>query len=298
MSSSFYKLPPTPMELKRVLWDLVSELVSSFGARFSPAYVKAPAEGAVVVINLVSRTPGGKTGEVYKPRFRAATVTADGDGVVEYYAQGVRCLYRVDVFSVHADECDRLTDALEEAFRVVVPQLQEMGIDEFYLTDEQGTSLVERTGEQVYRNSLEYSAIFERVFRIVRPAIRIIDVRSSVGLQVIQDIPLRRGASGQVDKIVDIHGRVYRHVVSVLYGADVQGIHDKVVLDRLDEVPLEYGVYVPGVDFVPTPGENGETLLLWTDAGRRPAPGAVYYLTVRVLPEGVVHTLRGGRPGE
>lgn len=283
-----YRMPPTPMQMKRLLWDRISELLTSFNARFAPAFTKVPADGGpVVVVNLVTRTPGGKTGEVYKPRFRAATVSADGEHVIEYYAQGIRCIYRFDIFSLHADECDRLTDAVEEALRAVVPVLQQDGIDEFYLVNEDGTSLVERAGEQVYRNSLEYGAIFERVYRVTKPAIRLIDVEASVGSVLVQDIPIRHAETGNIDRLIDTSGREYRNVVTVLYGSDVSGIHDKVVLDKLDEVPLEYGVYVPGVDFVPASDENGRTVLIWTDSGRKPQPGAIYYLTIRVLPDGV-----------
>lgn len=292
----FYKLPPTPIQLKRLLWDLVSELVSSYGARLVPAYTKSAAEGPSVVINLVSRVPGGKTGEMYKPRMRAATVSTDGESVIEYWAQGVRCVYQIDIFSPHPDECDELTDAMEEALRIVTPQLQRHGIDEFYMTNEHGTVLVERVGEQVYRNTLEYCAIFERVFKIRKPAIRLIRVESTVGFRLLVDVPLRRAETGNVDRLVDVQGNVYRRVVSVLYGADVSGIQDKVVLDRLDEVPLEYGVYVPGVDFVPSVASDGDPVLIWTDVGRRPQPGAVYYLTFRVLPEGVSLSSEGGSP--
>lgn len=278
-----YKLPPTPIQLKTLMWELISELVASYGARFVPAFTKVESSGPSVVINLVSRTPGGKTGETYKPRLRAATVTADGEHVVEYYAQGVRCLYRIDVLSVHPEECDQLTDAIEEALRIVVPQLQQYGVDEFYLVDEQGTSLVERSGEQAYRNTIEYAAILERVFRVVKPAIRLVEIQASTGATLLKDVPIRRSSSGNVDPFQDTSGRRYDQVASVLYGADVPGIHDQVVLDRLDEVPVEYGVYVPGVDFVPALDAQGAPVLVWSENGRRPAPGAVYYLTFRVL---------------
>ena len=281
-----YKMPPTPLAMKRVIWDLISESVRAYNATLAPAYTKTPADGPVVTIRLAGRTPGGKTGEVYKPRLRAYTVSSDGSQVVEYYAQGVRCTYSIEVYSNHELECDELTDTIEETLRVAVPDMQmRYGIDEFFLSSQESTMMVEHRGEQVYRNTLTYSAVMERVYRMAKPAITLIEVGAATGTKLYKDVPVRH--TGQAYRLVETGGREYRDVVQVLFGADVQGIYDKVVLDRLDEVPLEYGVYVPGVDFVPYPDEQQRCILLWTEHGRTPAIGSVFYLTFRSLDERV-----------
>jgi len=279
-------MPPTPLGMKRVLWDLIAEQVSAYNAVFAPAYTKTPAQGPVVTIRLVGRTPGGKTGEIYKPRLRAYTVSADGSQVVEYYAQGVRCTYSIEVYSSHERECDEITDIIEETLRVVVPDLQmRHGVDEFFLSNQEGTLLVERSGEQVYRNTLTYTAILERVYRMLKPAITLIEVSSATGTTLHKDVPVKH--TGSAYPLRNVDGREYRDVVQVLFGADVPGIYDRVVLDRLDEVPLEYGVYVPGVDFAPYSDEEQRCILLWAENGRRPEEGAVFYLTFRSLDERV-----------
>ena len=284
----FYKNPPTPLTLRDIIWELVLELLTEWGIQVRRSYSKQEVTETSVVIELTSRRPGGKTGETYKPRLRAVTVSSDGDRVIEYYAQGFVCTYRFDVFSTSSTEVSRVADSLEDAIRMITPDLQRLGVDEFYFFNQDtATMLIERTGEQLYQIGLVYQAVVERVFPQPKPAVKLISVEAGAGLTLYKDAVLSRTRNGEIDLIADSSGVPYRNIVSVLFASDVPGIYDKVDLARLDVVPLEYGIYVPQVDFVPWRDESGRYYIIWIDNGRKPEPGKAYYLTFRALSEHV-----------
>lgn len=283
MPDAFHPIPPTPVQLPRVIWKLIQPVFDRYRVSFERAFSPSQARAPVIVCSLLSRTPGGKTGEVYKPRLRATTVSSDGNNIVEYWGRGFTCTYRFDVVSHIPDEVDALIDNLEDMLETITPDLQRLGVQEWYFLDQSGPRLLEARGEQLYVQSLTYQAIMDRVTRRILPMIRA--VQSAVGTldRIEVDLPVVRG-SGDRDVLLHPSGSPLKHVIQVIYASDETGLWEKYGGRDGTDIPLEARIYVPGVDFIPEFGEALErTVLIWTDVGRRPSPGSTYYVTVRVL---------------
>jgi hypothetical protein len=283
MADQFHPIPPTPTELPKVIWRLIQPVFDRYGVTFQRAFAAAQAKGPMIICWLTSRTPGGKTGEVYKPRLRATTVSSDGNHIVEYWGRGFTCTYQFEVVSHIADEADRLADNLEEMLEVITPDLQRLGVQEWYFLDQSGPRIIESTREQLYVHSFTYQAIMDRVTRKVLPMIRSVDVKLGTLDRIIADVPITRG-NGREDLLVDSSGNPIRNVLKVIYASDETGLWNKYGGIDGTDIPLEARIYVPGVDFVPDFRDGLQnTVLIWTDVGRSPATGSVYYVTLSVL---------------
>ena len=283
MPDQFHPIPPTPVELPKVIWRMIQPVFDRYGVIFERAFSPSQARSPMIVCWLVSRTAGGKTGEVFKPRLRATTVSSDGNSIVEYWGRGFTCTYRFEVVSRIADEADRLADNLETMLDHVTPELQRIGVQEWYFLDQSGPRLIEASREQLYAHTFTYQAIMDRVSRRVLPMIRAVDLAVGVTDRVVSDIAIVRG-SGDQDLIVDANGDPIKNIVRVIYASDEQQLWQKYGGRDGTDIPLEARIYVPGIDFLPQFGDGLEsTVLLWTDVGRRPSPGSVYYVTIGVL---------------
>lgn len=282
MSDSFHPIPPTPLALPKVIWKLIQPSLDRFKVSFHRAYAPSQVSGPSIVCWITSRTPGGKTGEVYKPRLRATTVSSDGDHIVEYYGRGFTCTYHFEVVARLIDECDRITEMLEDLLEAITPELQQLGVQEWYFLDASGPRILEVRGEQLYSNTLIYQAIMDRVHRRTLPMIRA--VSTHVGIEeIVSDIEVTHSGTAR-DVILLPSGKPYPNILRVLFASDTPEIWRKYGgCDGLD-IPLEARIYVPGVDFVPEFDPSlQKTVLIWTDVGRRPTSGAVYYVTCGVL---------------
>lgn len=283
VSDSFHPIPPTPNQLPGLIWKLVQPLLDRYKVTFERAFSPSAARAPVIVCSLVSRTPGGRTGEVYKPRLRASTVSSDGRYIVEYWGRGFTCTYRFDVVCRVPAEADAVMDALEEALETITPDLQSIGVQEWYFLEQSGPHLIESRGEQLYAHTVTYQAIMDRVMRRTLPMISAVETKVGVVERIEADIPVHRG-DGNRDLIRRPDGSPKRNIVRVVYASDETALWEKYGGKDGTDIPLEARIYVPGVDFIPE-FEDGlqSTVLIWTDIGRRPAPGSVYYVTVSVL---------------
>jgi hypothetical protein len=283
MADEFHPIPPTPLQLPKLIWRLIQPVFDRYRVTFQRAFAPAQAQGPIIVCSLVSRRPGGKTGEVYKPRLRATTVSSDGNNIVEYWGRGFSCTYQFEVVSRTADEADAVVENLEEMLESITPELQRVGVQEWYFLDQSGPRLIETSREQLYAHSLTYQAIMDRVTRRTLPMIRAVDIKVGVSERVEADIPVTRG-SGREDVILASSGDPMPFITRVIYASDEQGLWAKYGGRDGTDIPLEARIYVPGVDFVPEFGADlRTTVLIWTDVGRRPSTGSVYYVTVGVL---------------
>lgn len=284
MPDSFYPIPPSPVDLPKVIWKMIQPVFDRYKVTFARAFSPAQAQAPMIVCWLVTRTPGGKTGEVYKPRLRAATVSGDGNHIVEYWGRGFTCTYRFEVVSRIADEADVIADQLENMLDMITPDLQRLGVQEWYFLDQSGPRLIETQREQLYAHSFTYQAILDRVVRRTLPMIRAVDVTLGLSERIVADIPVTRG-SGVRDTIVDSSGKPIPHITKVIYASDEQKLWEKYGGRDGTDIPLEARIYVPGVDFVPEFADDlSQTVLLWSvDVGRRPTTGSVFYVTVSVM---------------
>ena len=283
MADEFHPIPPTPLQLPKLIWRLIQPVFDRYRVTFQRAFAPAQVQGPIIVCSLVSRRPGGKTGEVYKPRLRATTVSSDGNNIVEYWGRGFSCTYQFEVVSRTADEADAVVENLEEMLESITPELQRVGVQEWYFLDQSGPRLIETSREQLYAHNLTYQAIMDRVTRRTLPMIRSVDVQVGVSDRVEADIPVTRG-SGIEDMILTSSGDPMPFITRVIYASDEQGLWTKYGGRDGTDIPLEARIYVPGVDFVLEFGADlRTTVLIWTDVGRRPSTGSVYYVTVGVL---------------
>lgn len=265
--------PPSGLKLIEIIWEKVRGFLEQYNVTMVRAFPKSQLQGPVIAASLVSSIPGGKTREVYKPRFRGATVSADGNSIIEYYAQGFRHNYRFDVISSSASECDTITDAFENALHAIVPDLMAMGVQEFYPQDIRGTNVSEVSGEQLSYNTLNYVAISERVYRQAKPMITTVSLSLGVDVRRVVDYQMVR-STGKSDTIP------YRSVYRVEFASLQPNLLETTVLQDMDELPVIPGVYIPGIDFVPyIDSKTGMCGLLWLDSGNSPSPGQTYYCT-------------------
>lgn len=279
----FHPIPPTPAQLPKVIWKIIQPVFDRHKVTFQRAFSISQAQAPLIICSLVSRTPGGKTGEVYKPRLRATTVSSDGNNIIEYWGRGFTCTYRFEVVSHIPDEADVLVDSLEDMLDNITPDLQRLGVQEWYFLDQSGPRIIEGRNEQLYAYSLTYQAIMDRVTRKVLPMIRAVRMKVGVSETVVPDIAVVRGSSDR-DVILHSSGNPFKNIVRVIYASDETGLWTKYGGRDGTDIPLEARIYVPGVDFIPDFSEGLEsTVLIWTDVGRRPSPGSTYYVTVSVL---------------
>lgn len=283
MPDQFHPIPPTPTQLPKVIWRLVQPVFDRHKVTFQRAFSVSQAQAPLIVCSLVSRTPGGKTGEVYKPRLRATTVSSDGNSIVEYWGRGFTCTYRFEVVGRNPDEADMLIDNLEEMLDTVTPDLQRLGVQEWYFLDQSGPRIIEGRGEQLYAHSLTYQAIMDRVTRKILPMIRAVEWHAGVLDRVVTDIAVVRD-TGDRDVILAPSGNPVKNIIKVIYASSEQKLWERYGGRDGTDIPLEARIYVPGVDFIPEFSDGLErTVLIWTDVGRRPSPGSTYYVTVSVL---------------
>lgn len=277
-------IPPTPLQLREKIWELLEPLLSHYDVTFSRAHPKAEVQKPTIVISVVNRTPGGKTKETFKPRLTNSTVTTDGDTIIQYFAQGFRITLRFDVYSTNAAECDAITDSLEDALHAIVPDIQGLGVQEFYFMDMHATNLIEATAAQLYNNSLVYAAILDRVYRRAVPMVTLIRLTADMGIKRLEDNPMVRSTSGNMDLLVYPDGSPITSVYRVEFAADNEGTVRTAVLRGMDE--LGFKIYVPGIDFVPYHDkETGRYFILWLDTGTSPPPGSTYYCTLSLYTE-------------
>ncbi len=271
----FHPIPPSPTQLPKVIWRLIQPVFDTYRVTFRRGFGHAQYHSPSIVCYLSSRRPGGKTGEVYKPRLRASTVTTDGRSVLEYWGKGFTCTYHFDVVSSNPDEADTLLDNLEDMLDAIAPDLQRRGVHEWYMLEHTGPRLIEARGEQLYVHTLVYEAILDKVRRRVVPIISAVSVKVGQSGRIETDIEMtHQGIKDEINR---------RNIVKVIYASDVPRLWET-WHGVAEEIPLDTRIYVPGVDFVPEFAPDlSKTVLLWTDAGRRPTTGATYYVTCEVL---------------
>ena len=286
--------PPKPHLLKtvdhisfpRVVATLIKNDPDLKHCSVSASFPKAEVEDLPRIVHrLVRRTPGmaGKSGvlEPYKPRLRHEYPNEDGS-VTQVWSQLMTCLFQFDVCAATAEEADELVYRLDWLLRHSVGVFLQLGAREMTFDEQLQDGLLPDI-RPVEVRSIRWQVILEAIESKALPSIQEVRVRTFLPQEEAEE-GIVRGASHQEDP-QNVHPDI--DVLSQTHVNHLYHVHSEPTtpLSFLGEATATgtedtaQDTYQEGVDFlILYDHRSGQTALQWTQAGRRPAPGATFYL--------------------
>lgn len=221
---------------------------------------KEEAQVPCVLYKLVRRVPGMDAVETRGPRYRYNLAEDDGS-VTEVYSQWMTCLYQFDVCSHSTDEADNIVRNFEKFMKKITGELQRLGVAEVIFEEQLEDQLVPRTADMPVR-SLRYLVKLDAV-----------EARNIPGIKKFQ-IRMLYPRAESVEEVVrgadinepDVLSQTF--ICKIIYVSD----------------PSPSGIarsedYIPGIDFdIWYDPQTSKTILQWLEAGKRPVPGASYFV--------------------
>ena len=228
-----------------------------------PVGAERPKERASVpriCCSLVHRTPGIGAVEALKPRRRGEWTNDDGS-ITTLSAQWMTCIYQWDCYAEDSVEAERLVRLVDERLTDSVGLLISIGAKDFRFEEELKDHLLQVT-DGIECRSIRWRAELEKRSYETDPAIREILVRVLLDMGTDYEA-VTRGADATIP---DLLTRKFISRIWHVSAASPSGIA------RTDD-------YVEGLDWVPAyDRKRNETRIWWTDVGKKPNPGDIYYV--------------------
>jgi hypothetical protein len=244
----------------RVLGEMVRNEPAFKGIAYTHTYPKSKAEVPCIRYKLVRRTPGHEGVEPYKPRLRFTFKNEDGT-IAEVWSQWMLCSYQFDCCALSSDEAEDLCWMFDDYITQQVGELKKLGVSEMWF-DEEGEDALLKPSIDVECRTIRWMVRMD--------AVRLRNSDPIRALQIHEFLPQEEA------------------VEAVVHGSDIeqpdwlQQTYISTVL--LVSNPSTSGIarqedYVRDIDFqVVFDPETHTTGLLWIEPGKRPEPGATYYV--------------------
>jgi hypothetical protein len=235
-----------------------SEWGSEF--RYTNVFPKTPAEVPCVVYNMIRRVPGMDGIETRAPRIRQEIINEDGSWL-QIWSQWMTCLFQFDCCAESRTEAEDLAYRLDAKIRESKGVLLQLGVSEMWFDEQLRDDVLPRI-EGVETSSLRWGARLDQIEFQTWPGIQ--EVRCRVFSPQADAVEaLVRGSDLKTKDAL-----AQTHISKIIYVSDPSPSG----IARTDD-------YFPDVDFeVFYDFRRGKTALLWLEPGKRPAPGATYYV--------------------
>lgn len=242
------------------LGDLLRDDPDFRGIRYGKAFPKSKEETPCIRYRLLHRVPGIDHIERKKPRLRREFV-AENKEIVQVWSQWMTCVYQWDVCAASLEEADEILERFDRFLRASVKRMIERGARDFIFDEQVVDSLLPMT-KDIEARSLRWVAYLHQLeARVIQPIdeirIRVLESRTD-GLQAIIRGP----------DLLTPDGLDQTYIDRILCVSDAAPTGIARESDYIQDVDFT-AVYDPA---------NNKTWLMWIEAGRKPAPGATYYL--------------------
>jgi hypothetical protein len=214
----------------------------------------------VIVYRMVRRTPGMDKVETRKPRLRFWFRNEDNT-ITEIWSQWMTCLYQFDCCASSSQEADDLVYKLDWFIRNNVGIFLGMGASELVFEEQLEDALLPKTGDVVVR-SLRWMARLESLEYRNTQVLSQVNIRVFEPQEEAYETLIRGADTDTIDELQQTY------IANIAF-----------VSDPIPSGTARTQDYYPGVDFlVLYNSQTQKTALKWQEAGRRPAPGATYYV--------------------
>lgn len=240
----------------------IGELVRSEPAFDNVKYVGAfPHDLAVcpcIQWERVSRVPGSQNIETLKPRHRE-TIDVGGGALLDISSQWQTTVMQFNICATSSEEAEDLSSIFENFLDNNIGNLLENGISFFTFQEELKDYMLPKS-EGVHTRSLRYIARTEKLFFDSNHAIEEIRLRVFENLE--EDVNTITRGSTPYDTMEDLF---IGSIVAVTTESPSGIARD--------------AYYVLGLDYLIIKDPiTHQTAIWWTDAGRHPSPGELYYV--------------------
>jgi hypothetical protein len=230
------------------------------GVKYGKAFPRNREETPTIRYRLIHRVPGIEHIERRKPRLRLEVIDESGK-IVQVWSQWMTCVYQWDVCTSSLEEADEILDKFDRFLRASVGRLLEMGARDFIFDEQVVDEMLPKT-KDVETRSLRWVAYLHQI------EARVVDPIDQFRIRVLES------------HIEDVQ--------AVIRGADLMvpdGLNQTYISDvLLLSDPSPSGIartqdYLPDIDYITIyDPANNKTWIQWIEAGRKPAPGATYYV--------------------
>lgn len=227
---------------------------------YGKVYPKKAEECPAIRYRLLHRVAGIDNIERRKPRLRLET--PDGEGrTLLIYSQWMTCVYQWDVCAASLEEADEIMDKFDRFLRASVGTMIKRGARDFIFDEQIVDELLPKTHDVEARSIRWVAYLHHLEAQIVHP---IEQIRVRVLESQVEDIQaIVRGAS--IDAPDGLDQTYISHLI-LISDPSPSGIAR--TQDYLPEVDYST-IYDPA---------NNKTWIQWIEAGRKPDPGATYYV--------------------
>lgn len=259
------------LNFPRVVGELVRNDSEMKRCSYSAAFPKTETDDLPrIIYRLNRRTPGLDRQETYKPRLRYSFSNDDGT-LTEIWAQWMTCIFQFDVCAGSAEEADELVWKLDCLLRNSVGVFLSLGAREMTFDEQlQDSTLPDMPG--AVTRSLRWQVILEALESRTLPTLQEVRVRTFLPQEEAEEVVER----GNYEDDPDLD------VLAATFIGDVYHVNDEVspaTTASDGTLTREGDDYVQGVDFkLLYDPKSAKSAIRWLEAGKRPAPGATYYV--------------------
>lgn len=214
----------------------------------------------IIVYRMVKRVPGWNGVETKKPRLRFWFRTED-NAIMEIWSQWMTCIYQFDCCASSSVEADELCFNLDWFIRNNVGIFLSMGANELVFQEQLEDHLLERTNDIKVR-SIRWMARLESLEYRTTPVLNQVNIRVFEPQEEAYEAVVRGPDTDTIDELQQTY------IAKIVFVSDPSPSGTARTFD-----------YIPGLDFLTLYNEiTQKTALKWQEAGKRPAPGATYYV--------------------
>lgn len=246
----------------RVLGQLLRLDPQFSGVEYTEDFPKDKPNTPLVIYRLVKRIPGADKIETRKPRVRFWFKNEDNT-ITEIWSQWMTCIYQFDCCASSSKEADELVYKLDWFIRNNVGTFLGMGASEVVFQEQLEDALLPNNLDMVIR-SIRWMARLESL------EYRNTQVLSQVNIKVFEpqeetfEVVVRGPDTDTIDELQQTY------IANICFVSDPSSGSTSIA--RTQD-------YVPGLDFLVLYNEQTQkTAFKWQEAGRKPEPGATYYV--------------------
>ena len=228
--------------------------------RYGKAFPRNKEETPTIRYRLIHRVPGIDQIERRKPRLRRE-VTDENGRTTQIWSQWMTCVYQWDVCTSSLEEADIILDQFDRFLRASVGPMINMGARDFIFDEQVVDDMLPKT-KDVETRSLRWIAYLHQL------EARVVDTIDQVRVRVLESRiedyqAVTRGADGMTPDALN-----QTHVARILHISDASPSGFARTLGYFENIDFNT-IYDP---------VTNQTWIMWIDAGKKPAPGATYYV--------------------
>lgn len=230
------------------------------GVRYTNVFPTEESEVPCIVYRLIRRIPGMEGVETRKPRLRFVYQNDDGT-INQVFGQWMTCIFQWDCCALSTVEAEELVENLDSLLHSSVGTFLNLGVSEMVFEEQLEDNLLQRS-DNIKIRSLRWLVRTERREVKTSPTINSMRVTCFFPQEETYE-QLTRNSS-----ILDPDVLATTHISNIIVVSDPSPSGIARTQDYILGVDFEY-FYDPVTQ---------RTFIVWLEPGKRPEPGAVYYV--------------------